>query len=130
MGKTQPIKSIDDVRMWESIEREQLELMACCNCHKFRYPPAPICAECLCMETEWKPVSGKGKVVSWVVFHRKYFDDFPPPYNAMTVRLEEGPLIVTNLTGPQPEGSWIGREVKLEYVVHDGRKQHAARIVD
>ncbi|MEI5677059.1 OB-fold domain-containing protein [Mesorhizobium sp. CGMCC 1.15528] len=82
------------------------------------------------MEAEWKAVSGRGKIVSWVVFHRKYFDDFPPPYNATTVRLEEGPLIVTNLTGPEPEGSWIGRSVALEYVDHDGRKQHAARIVD
>ncbi|SFU11390.1 OB-fold domain-containing protein [Mesorhizobium sp. YR577] len=130
MGKTQPIKSINDIPMWESIERERLELMVCSQCDTFRYPPAPICAKCLSMEAEWKAVSGRGKIVSWVVFHRKYFDDFPPPYNATTVRLEEGPLIVTNLVGTEPEGSWIGREVELEYVDHDGRKQHAARIVD
>ncbi len=30
--------------------------------------------------------------------------------NATAVRLAEEPLIVANLVGPQPEGSWIGQE--------------------
>lgn len=130
MGKTVPIMALNDVPMWESIEEGALKLQVCCDCGHCRYPPAPICPDCLSMEDEWRPVSGTGTVMSWVVFHRKYFDDFPPPYNAVAVRLDEGPIIVTNLTGPLPEGSLIGRKVRLEYVDHDGRRQHAARIAE
>jgi uncharacterized OB-fold protein len=121
---------ICDGPMWDSIEHRGLKLQTCLGCGLVRYPPAPICEKCLSLESEWRPVSGKGEILSWVVFQRKYFDDFPPPYNSIAVRLAEGPIIVTNLVGPEPEGSWIGRDVQLDYVEHAGRIQHAARIVD
>lgn len=130
MGVSQPVKGLCDVPMWESMERRRLELQACSECEAFRYPPAPICPRCLSPDAEWRPVSGGGVVLSWVVFHRKYFDDFPPPYNAVAVRLDEGPIIVTNLVGNEPEGEWIGRRVVLEHVEHEGRVQHAARLAD
>ena len=130
MGKTQPVMALDDRPMWDSIAEGALKLQKCSGCGAFRYPPGPICAECLSMESEWVAVDGGGNVLSWVVFHRKYFDDFPPPYNAVAVRLDEGPIVMTNLIGDPPEGSWIGHRVQLNYVDHDGRRQHAARIVD
>ena len=130
MARTRPVMGFLDGPMWESIDAGALKLQCCADCGAWRYPPAPVCASCLSEAVEWKPVSGKGTVMSWVVFHRKYFDDFPPPYDAMAVRLDEGPIIVTNLAGEAPEGSWIGRKVVLEYVEHDGRRQHAARIVE
>ncbi|MGH7004670.1 MAG: Zn-ribbon domain-containing OB-fold protein, partial [Alphaproteobacteria bacterium] len=67
-------------------------------------------------------------ILSWVIFHKRYFDDFPPPYNSVAVRLEEGPIIMSNLVGQEPEGSWIGKRVRIEFVEHDGRRQHAVRI--
>jgi len=130
MGKTQKVMSRDDGPMWESIERGRLELQTCSDCGKVRYPPAPVCDACLSMESHWTPVSGRGTILSWVVFHRKYFDDFPPPYNATAVRLDEGPIVMTNLVGTEPAGSWIGKRVQLTYVGHDGRRQHAAEIIE
>lgn len=128
MGNSQPVMALDDRPMWDGIAAGRLSLQRCGHCRAFRYPPGPICAACLCMESEWVPVAGTGTILSWVVFHRKYFDDFPPPYNSVAVRLDEGPIIMTNLTGPEPEGSWIGKRVRLAYVDHAGRQQHAARI--
>ena len=52
-------------------------------------------------------MSGRGTIMSWVTFHRQYFDDFPPPYNAVAVRLVEGPIVVTNLIGTAPSESWM-----------------------
>ncbi len=63
----------------------------------------------------WKPLSGRGKILSWVVFHRQYFEDYPPPYNVVAVQLAEGPIVISNLTGDEPTGSWIGREVEICY---------------
>ena len=70
------------------------------------------------MEFEWLPIRGRGEILSWVIFHRKYFDDFPPPYNAIAVRLEEGPILVSNLVGPLPKNDWIGCKVDVVYEEH------------
>lgn len=77
------------------------------------------------MDYEWRPVSGRGEILSWVIFHRRYFDDFPPPYNAIAVRLVEGPILVSNLIGAEPVGNWIGEQVQLSLREQEGRRQHA-----
>jgi uncharacterized OB-fold protein len=41
---------------------------------------------------------------------------YPPPYNVIAVRLAEGPIMISNLEGDAPEGSWIGHIVRLIYV--------------
>jgi uncharacterized OB-fold protein len=128
MGTTHPVLTVYDHPMWESIEREKLELQECASCKRFRYPPGPTCPHCLSMDYAWKAVAGTGTILSWVVFHRQYFEDFPPPYNAVAVQIAEGPIVVSNLIGDEPKGSWIGKQVEFAYRVHHGRKQHAVRL--
>jgi uncharacterized protein len=127
MANSKAVLGIDDLPMWASMKARKLQLQRCDPCGHFRYPPAPVCPQCLSARATWTAVSGKGTVLSWVVFHKKYFDDHVPPYNSVAVQLEEGPIIVTQLQGPEPEGSWIGETVELEYAEHIGRIQHFAR---
>jgi uncharacterized protein len=127
MANSKAVMGIDDVPMWASMKEGKLKLQCCDRCGHFRYPPAPVCPICLSADATWTAVSGKGAVISWVVFHKKYFDDHPPPYNSVAVRLEEGPIIVTRLEGAEPSGSWIGEAVELGYAEHAGRVQHYAR---
>ena len=101
--------------MWASIDAGGMRLQCCSNCGLFRYPPAPACPTCLTEQAQWRALSGRGTILSWVVFHRRYFDDHPAPYNAIAVQLEEGPIMVSNLIGPEPEASWIGRPVQMVY---------------
>ena len=128
MATSKPVMGLYDKPMWESMKAGKLELQKCRNCGKFRYPPAPICAHCLSMEYDWTPISGRGKILSWVIFHRQYFEDFPAPYNCVAVQLEEGPIVVTNLKGDEPKGSWIDAEVVFAYTEHAGRMQHHVRL--
>lgn len=128
MSNTRRHVGFYDHHMWQSIDRRAMELQACTACGTVRYPPGPACPHCLSLEWDWRPVCGRGTIMSWVTFHRQYFDDFPPPYNAVAVRLAEGPIVVTNLVGTAPSESWIGKEVVLDYVEHGGRIQHAARL--
>lgn len=125
MANAQRIMTLYDGPMWESIEREKMALPRCGACGTFRYPPGPICAECHSMDYEWTEVSGDGTILSWVVFHRQYFDDHPQPYNAIAVRLAEGPIVISNLVGDEPDGSWIGERVTITYRRHLDRLQHA-----
>ncbi len=115
MGASKEILTIYDVPMWDSIKARAMALQKCPSCSTMRYPPSPCCPKCLNMDAAWTPLKGQGTILSWVIFHRKYFDDFPPPYNAIAVRLEEGPIMISNLVGDEPEGSWIGRAVEICY---------------
>lgn len=128
MSFSQRVVTIYDQPMWESMERRKLELQACVSCGRFRYPPGPTCPHCRSMEYRWQPVSGHGKILSWVVFHRQYFGDHPPPYNAVAVEIAEGPILISTLVGEKPEGSWIGAEVELDYLPHQGHLQHVVRL--
>lgn len=120
MGNSSRVLGHYDKPMWESIANRAWALQYCRDSGTFRYPPSPICPDSLSMEYEWRPIKGTGEILSWAVFHRQYFDDFPPPYNTIAVRLDEGPIVVSNLVGPEPDGDWIGRRVEVVYEDHAG----------
>src|SRR5262245_19506 len=115
MANSRAFVTMYDEPMWASIRNKRMELQQCSSCKRFRYPPAPNCPNCLSMDYEWTPVSGRGKILSWVVFHRQYFDNYKPPYNVVAVQLEEGPIVMSNLVGPEPSGTWIDQPVEIVY---------------
>jgi uncharacterized OB-fold protein len=105
-----------DRAMWDSIERRAMSLQRCDECGSFRYPPGPACPACLAATATWTPISGQGEIISWAIFHRGYLPEYPPPYNVIAVRLAEGPILISNLEGEPPAGTWIGETVRLVYV--------------
>jgi uncharacterized OB-fold protein len=109
------IMGLYDRPFWDSVTGRRMSLQCCGKCHSFWYPPAAVCPQCLSAQWSWTPVSGRGSIASWVVFHRGYLAAYPPPYNVIAVRLEEGPLFMSNLEGPEPTGTWIGAPVQLVY---------------
>ncbi len=111
-----PVLGLYDKPMWEGIASRRLVLQRCTNCGHFRYPPGPTCPECLSAECAWIAPSGGAEILSWAIFHRGYLAAYPPPYNVIAVRLDEGPILISNLEGHEPDGSWIGQRVELCYV--------------
>ena len=55
------------------------------------------------------------KIISWTIFHKQYLPAYPAPYNVIAVRLQEGPVLISNLVGDSPPGSWINSDVYLIY---------------
>jgi len=110
-----PVMGLYDRGFWDSVRERRMALQKCAHCGAFRYPPGPTCPECLSTEYAWTPVAGGGEIMSWTVFHRGYLPAYPPPYNVMVVRLDEGPFMVSNLTGSEPNGHSIGQRVRLCY---------------
>ncbi len=110
-----PVMGMYDVPMWDSIKAGAMRLQCCADCGNWLYPPGPACPRCLSCALVWTPISGRGRILSWVKFHRHYLPAYPPPYNAIAVRLEEGPSMITNLEGAMPEEGCIGRAVTLVY---------------
>lgn len=64
---------------------------------------------------EWERVSGRGEVISWVVFHRLYFPDLADeiPYNVAMIRLAEGPVVIANLRGTANGAIRMGLPVEV-----------------
>jgi hypothetical protein len=112
--KTPPrVMGFYDVPMWEALSAERvLRLQCCTDCGAWRYPPGPACHSCQSTDSEWKPVSGRGTVVSWIMFRKDYLPEYPAPYNVVAVRLEEGPIMISNLI-EDPSENVIGRKVTL-----------------
>ncbi len=110
-----PVMGLFDQPMWESIKERKWKLQCCRQCGSWQYPPGPGCPECLSVDLGWKALSGQGKIISWTVYERHYLPAYPAPYNVIAVQLAEGPVVMSNLTGPTPQGTWIGKEVMLVY---------------
>jgi uncharacterized OB-fold protein len=111
-----PVTSPDDEAFWEYTARGELRLQRCSPCGRFRFPPAPCCPDCLSTASDWVPVSGHGRVLSWVRFHRSYFDGLPAPYVVAVVELVEGPLVVGNVDGVGGHDELrAGRDVRVVF---------------
>jgi uncharacterized OB-fold protein len=94
-----PAPGPDDAPFWEWCRRGQLRIQRCTACGEFRHRPRPLCPTCASTEAEWAPVSGRGVVWSYTVCFPPVLPAFEDrvPYNAVVVRLEEGPFLVSNL---------------------------------
>jgi uncharacterized protein len=106
-----PVTDTDGAPFWEYAARGELRVQACADCGELRFPPRPCCPHCQSFASQWRPVSGRGRVWSYVVPHPPLLPDYAAqaPYNVVLVELEEAPRIrlAGNLvTGPgAPLGS-------------------------
>jgi uncharacterized OB-fold protein len=73
----------------------------------------------------WIALSGLGTVVSWVVFHQKYFPGFSDevPYIVAAVKLDEGPVIYTNLVHIDMSAIEIGQRVTVRFRDMGGKRR-------
>ena len=110
-----PRPSLSDAPFWEYARRRELRLQRCSNCRAWRFPPAPVCDQCLSPEAEWAPLSGRGTIYSWIVFHRQYFPALPPPYNVASIELAEGPLFIGNVINVPDDAITIGLPVRVAW---------------
>jgi uncharacterized OB-fold protein len=92
---------------WEAGREGVLRMQRCPPCEKPFFPPANRCPACGSTDIHWVDLSGRGKIWSWVVFHRAFFPAVPIPYTTVRVQLDEGPFLITNLVeedGREPTG--------------------------
>jgi uncharacterized OB-fold protein len=90
-----PVVDDDGAPFWEYAARGELRVQACADCGELRFPPRPCCPHCQSFAEEWRQVSGRGRVWSYVVPHPPLLPDYAAqaPYNVVVVELEEAPRI-------------------------------------
>lgn len=94
--------NIDDPEtapFWKGTAEGKLLVQACTKCGYLRWPPGPMCNECLSTETAWKEISPTGTLWSYAVYHRAMNPKFKDqiPYTVALVELDEGPRMYGRL---------------------------------
>ncbi|WP_280155370.1 OB-fold domain-containing protein [Piscinibacter sp. XHJ-5] len=86
---------------WDALREGHLVFQRCACGHAF-LPARRECPACLRPDPTWERASGKGRLVSWVVYHTAYHPAFEGrlPYNVALVELVEGPRLLTNIVDP------------------------------
>jgi len=85
-------------------KRRELRLQRCKACGAWRHVPQPLCSECHSWEWDWAKASGRGRLFTWCVV----FDPPSPvfakdvPFAGAVVELEEGPRLVSWVSGVDP----------------------------
>jgi hypothetical protein len=102
---------------WEHARAHRLAVQACRSCGDRHFPPSPVCPHCLSEEQTWEVVSGLGTLLTWGRFHRAYWPGYKEdlPYDVCVVRLNEGPLVVSNFAGPVPDGLRTGLPLRATF---------------
>ena len=96
-----PVPSVESRAYWDGLRSHRLLMPECSHCKHRWFPPSRLCPCCRSDAVEWSEVSGRGKVFSYVVFHRVYDRSFAGdvPYIVAIVELEQGPRLLSNIVG-------------------------------
>lgn len=114
--KPAPRPSPESQSYWKAAAAHRLELPRCNACCQHWFPPSRSCPHCLSADMAFVPVSGKGKVFSFVIYDRVYHPAFAGdvPYVVALVELDEGPRMISNIVGTAPED--VRCEMRVEVV--------------
>ena len=118
MTATARLYSHYDAPMWESIANDAMKLQKCSHCSAFRYPPGPMCQQCLSTDYQWTPIAGTGQILSWTTFHKQYLAAYPAPHTVVAVHLSEGPIMIGYVTADQVSRLAVDASVKMTYTDH------------
>ena len=103
---------------FDALRERRLLFQRCGDCGCAYYYPRPFCPSCLSNDVEWEEASGRGKVYSFVINHRSA-PGFEAPYVIAVVELDEGPRMMTNLIGVEPDPELVRCEMPVEIVFDD-----------
>ncbi len=118
MPKQSPIPDDLDQPFWDACNEGRLVIQNCRTCSRLQHPPESTCAQCDSADNlEWRAVSGRGKVYSYVVMFDNSVALLQPdqPFNTAIIELEEDPGITmfSNLPGTPLDDIPIGAAVQV-----------------
>ncbi len=113
--KPLPVPTEDSSPYWEACKKHELRMQRCKACGHFRFPPSVVCPRCTSLEADWEKLSGRGEVYTFIIVHKTYHPAFDSdiPYNVAIVRLEEGPMLHTNVVECRNDDLYIGMPVEV-----------------
>jgi len=94
-----PQPTADTKEFWEACRNKRLCFQQCEACGYIRWPFSNLCPVCHSFKAHLIESSGKGRLISFVVYHVAFHPNWKDkiPYITAIVELEEGPRIITNI---------------------------------
>jgi len=121
-SKPRPRPAPESKPFWDAAREHRLLLPRCNACGQFWFPPSQRCAHCLAADFTWAEATGRGRIYSFVVFHRVYHPAFESdvPYVVAIVELDEGPRLLSNIVGMNPDDVRCDMRVQVVFEDTDG----------
>lgn len=121
-GRARPAPTPETQNFWDGAKAGELRLQRCDNCADAYFPPRPFCPACGSRKVSVFNASGKAKLHSYVIHHRKV-PGFTPPYAIAVVELAEGPRMMTNIIDcPQtPEALVLDMDLRVAFEPMDDK---------
>jgi uncharacterized OB-fold protein len=106
---------------WAGLGAGHLQFQHCQSCGHAWLPPRAECPKCLKAEWVWEKASGRGRLITWAIYHIAYHKAFASllPYNVAVVELAEGPRLVTNIINPD-SGNGLACDHPVELAIEQG----------
>jgi uncharacterized OB-fold protein len=102
---------------WAAAREGRLVMQRCAGCGELRWPPKPVCPTCQRpgAAEDWREIPGTGEIWSFVVYHRAFDPSVEGklPYNVAYIRLDAGPMFISNVVGTNDLA--IGQRVRARY---------------
>ncbi len=111
-----PQRTLETAPFWDACARHRLVLPRCESCGEMIWYPRLVCPSCGGTTVTWVEASGRGTVYSFSVVRKgqgAYRD--VAPYVLAYVELEEGPRVMTNIVGVDPDEVHVGQAVRVVF---------------
>ncbi len=113
----------------EALKQNKLLGLKCKQCGTITVPPKIVCGNCASANLDIVELSGKGKIQTFTtVFVPPEGRESECPYVIVLVELDEGPWIMGNLTGIDPNKvtmDIMGKRVNMGFAVFPGDRYSA-----
>jgi uncharacterized protein len=112
-----PVPGPDDAPYWQGLKDGMLLIQRCDNCGAVRHPPRPRCGQCVAAAFSWIPATGSGTVYSFTIVRHAPNPQLAEavPYVVALIELDEGPRLVSNVVGVEPDIVAVGQRVQVAF---------------
>ena len=113
-----PVPTPDSLPYWEAAKEGRLSIQLCNDCMRHFFYPRSGCPNCGSQSVSWTDVSGRGRLVSFVINHQP----LPPakrgdPEVIAIIELEEGVRMVSNIVDSEmsPDALPLNASVTVDF---------------
>jgi uncharacterized OB-fold protein len=117
-----PIETPDTAFFWAGAARGELLGLACADCGDLQHPPRPMCPRCFSTRRREVKLSGRGRLLTWILPRHPAAIGFAEPPIVALVDLEEGIRLVSNLVDVAPDAIAAGMAVEVSFAPTAGGK--------
>ena len=116
-NKPVPAPTRETKPFWDGCKEHELRIQRCAACGHQQFFPRIYCQRCFADRIEWVKASGRATVLSFTIVRRPVSAAFAAdvPYVVALVTLAEGPVMMTNIVGCDPERVRIGMPVEATF---------------